>query len=62
MEEGDKKEGLLKRLRNIEDKNKEQSKNELRIIKNGLNNENENAFKRLNFINKLGPDSRKILL
>ena len=51
--EKDRKEGILKTLKNIEDNN------ELKKIKNGLDNVKENSFKRLNFINKLGLDSRK---
>ena len=55
----DKKEELLKRLENIEGM-KEQSRNELREIKNGLNKANENAFKTPNFISKLDPDSKEM--
>ena len=50
----DRKEGLLKRLKNLEGKNK------LKMIKNSFDKANENAFKRLNFISKLSPDSREI--
>lgn len=35
-------------------------KNELKMIKNGLSKANENAFKKLTFISKLGLDSREI--
>ena len=58
LAEDDKKQGLLKRLKNIDGKNKDQSRDELRIIKRDLDKANENAFKRLN-ISKLGPDSKK---
>ena len=61
LAEDDKKQGLLKRFKNIDGKNKDQSRDELRIIKRDLDKANENAFKRLN-ISKLGPDSKKSFL
>ena len=53
LDEKDKKK-IFKNTKKIE------CKNELKMIKNGLGKANENAFKKLTFISKLGLDSREI--
>ena len=46
LDESDKKEGLLKRLKNIEDKNEEQLNNQLKLVKKGsVNRESLNQLK-----------------
>ena len=57
--EGDRKEGLLRRLKNLEDVNKKQLEKQLKTIKN--DSYNEIIVKRLKFINRLGPDAIEIL-
>ena len=49
----DKEEWHLKRIKNIEDKNEKQSRNDFDKL-------NKNAFKKLNFMSKAGLDSREI--
>ena len=43
----------MKRIKNIEDKNEKQSRNDFDKL-------NKNAFKKLNFMSKAGLDSREI--
>ena len=49
----DKKEEILKRLKNIESKNEKQSKMQLETIKNDLEIANKKAFQKLMFLNQL---------
>ena len=49
----DKKEEILKRLKNIGSKNEKQSKMQLETIKNDLEIANKKAFQKLMFLNQL---------
>ena len=58
----DKKEDLLKRLKNIDDTTKYQIKIQLKPIENDLSNANTKAIKKLRFLNRLGNGAKKSLM
>ena len=53
LEKEDKKERLLKRLKNVEAINKKQFEKQLKPIENDITNPNANAFRKIRFLNKL---------
>ena len=53
LEKEDKKERLLKRLKNVEVINKKQFEKQLKPIENDITNHNANAFRKIRFLNKL---------
>ena len=55
----DKKEGLLKRLKNIEGKNEEQLKNQLKLIEN--NSSDKNSFKGIRFLSNISEEAKEVL-
>ena len=48
-----KKEGLLKTLKNVEDKNKKQLEKQLKPIENDIYNAKKKAFKKIRYLNKI---------
>ena len=56
-----KKERLLKTLKNVEDINKKQLEKQLKHIENDINNVNTKTFKKLTFLNRLGPGAKEKL-
>ena len=57
LDEKGKKEGFLKRLKNIEGKNEEQLKNQLKLV--GNDSVNKESFKKLKFLNKRDQDAKE---